>query len=261
MSRSGAEEQHVVQLLGAQRPDSSPASRRKLPSDAPGRAGSAAAAGAPSRRAWPTAAAAEVGAGSGALPPGAAPAGCARVCGPPLQTGGRERFYDRPMGADRCALAPAGLDEVQNPARPSQPPAWSRAPRGSAAARRGAVREGRPSVTPCPSGRRSGRGAPPGGPPPARSTREPLISPPPPPSEPGGPAPSAPAARRCRRNGCRYMPPPFFSGARGFGSWPEPSSIVFRCVPPITLRFNPHSPHRPVIATPGRDLRRQGSMP
>jgi len=45
-------------------------------SDAPGRAGSAAAAGAPSRRAWPTAAAAEVGAGSGALPRRAAPAGC-----------------------------------------------------------------------------------------------------------------------------------------------------------------------------------------
>ena len=76
MSRSGAEEQHVVQLLGVQRPDSSPASRRKLPSDAPGRAVSAAAAGAPSRRAWPTAAAAEVGAGSGALPRRAAPAGC-----------------------------------------------------------------------------------------------------------------------------------------------------------------------------------------
>ena len=99
-----------VQLLSVERPDSSPASRRKLPSDAPGRPGSAAAAGAPSRRAWPTAAAAEVGAGSGALPRGAAWAGCARVCGPPLQTGGRERFYDRPMGADRCALAPAGLD-------------------------------------------------------------------------------------------------------------------------------------------------------
>ena len=76
MGRSGPEEQHVVQLLGVERPDSSPASRRKLPSDAPGRAGSAPAAGAPSRRAWPTAAAAEVGAGSGALPRRAAPAGC-----------------------------------------------------------------------------------------------------------------------------------------------------------------------------------------
>ena len=50
MSRSGAEEQHVVQLLGAQRPDSSPASRRKLPSDAPGREGSAAAAPKRARR-------------------------------------------------------------------------------------------------------------------------------------------------------------------------------------------------------------------
>jgi len=261
MSRSGAEEQHVVQLLGVERPDSSPASRRKLPSDAPGRAGSAAAAGAPSRRAWPTAAAAEVGAGSGALPPGAAPAGCARVCGPPLQTGGRERFYDRPMGADRCALAPAGLDEVQNPARPSQPPAWSRAPRGSAAARRGAVREGRPSVTPCPSGRRSGRGAPPGGPPPARSTREPLISPPPPPSEPGGPAPSTPAARRCRRNGCRYAARPFPVGARASFRFSEGRAVGFRSMPAPETPVRPLPPHRPVIAHPGRDLRRQGSMP
>ena len=68
MSRSGAEEPHVVQLLGVERPDSSPATRGKLPSDAPGRAGSAAAAGAPPRRAWPTAAAAEVGAGSEQTP-------------------------------------------------------------------------------------------------------------------------------------------------------------------------------------------------
>ena len=70
----------VVQLLGVARPDRSPVSRRRLLSDGPGRAGSAAAAGAPSRRAWPTAAVAEVGAGSGALPRGAAPAGqCAIV--------------------------------------------------------------------------------------------------------------------------------------------------------------------------------------
>ena len=64
-----------MQLLGVERPDSSPASRETLLSDAPGRAGSATAAGAPSRRAWPTAAAAEVGAGSGALPMRAMTAG------------------------------------------------------------------------------------------------------------------------------------------------------------------------------------------
>ena len=44
-----AEEQHVVQLLGVDRPDSSPVRCGELPSEAPGRAGSAAAAGAPSR--------------------------------------------------------------------------------------------------------------------------------------------------------------------------------------------------------------------
>ena len=136
-----------------------------------------------------------------------------------------------------------------------------RAPRRSAAARRRATGEGRPSVTPCPSGRRSGRGTSPGGPPPARSTREPLISPPPPPSEPGGPAPSTPAASRWWRNGCRYAARPFFStGVRGvpsMGCFP----IGFRCDPPVSLRFNPHSPHRPAIADPGRDLRRQGQCP
>ena len=61
--------QHVVQLLGVEWPESSPVTRGELLSDAPGRAGSAAAAaGAPPRHAWPTAVAAEVGAGSGALP-------------------------------------------------------------------------------------------------------------------------------------------------------------------------------------------------
>ena len=47
--RSGARKSSVaVQLLGVERPESSPATRGKLLSDAPGRAGSAAAAGAPS---------------------------------------------------------------------------------------------------------------------------------------------------------------------------------------------------------------------
>ena len=161
----------------------------------------------------------------------------------------------------RCALAVASLNDVQRSARPCQPPALSRAPRRSTAARRRATGEGRPSVTPCPSGRRSGRGASPGGPPPARSTREPLISPPPPPSEPGGPAPSAASVGRCRRNGCRYAARPFFStGVRGVPSMGT-SSIGFRCVPPIILRFNPHSPLCPAIAAPGRDLRRQGQCP
>ena len=126
----------------------------------------------------------------------------------------------------------------------------SRDPRRSAAARRGAVREGRPSVTPCPSGRRSGRGAPPGGPPSARSTREPPISPPPPPSEPGGPAPSTPAARRCRRNGCRYAPRRPQVVGRCFPRWIRSISIGSRCAPPPPWPFYPHAPHRPVIARP-----------
>ena len=138
---------------------------------------------------------------------------------------------------------------------------YSRAPRRSTAARRRAVREGRPSVTPCPSGRRSGRGAPPGGPPPARSTREPPISPPPPPSEPGGPAPSTPAARRCRRNGRRYAARRPQVVGRCFPRWIRSISIGFRrdSVPQLPVR--PHTPHRPVIADPGRDLRRQGQCP
>ena len=217
----GAEEQHVVQLLRVERPDSSPVRRGKLSSDAPGRAGSAAAAGAPSRRAWPTAAAAEVGAGSGALPRGAAPAGCwaaraglakiTRSTAFRVAWGMQHGDPVRPTNFGppfRCALcAECGL--------------MSRAPRRSAAARRRAVREGRPSVTPCPPGRRSGRGAPPGGPPSARSTPEPPISPPPPPSEPGGPAPSTPAVGSCRRNGCRYAGSRPKEEMRGLGSWIE----------------------------------------
>ena len=184
----------VVQLL--ERPDSSPASRRKLPSDAPGRAGSAPAAGAPSRRAWPTAAAAEVGAGSGALPRRAARAGCSRARRPPLKTADARRSRDRPGVLHRCALAVGCSDDVQHPARPSQPPALSRAPRRSTAARRRATGEGRPSVTPCPSGRRSGRGASPGGPPSVRVAQVPPIWPPPPEAQPGAAALSAAAASR-----------------------------------------------------------------
>ena len=206
VERSGAEEQHVVQLLTVERPDSSSVRCGRLLSDAPGRAGSAAAAGAPSRRACPTAAAAEVGASSGALPRGAAPAGCWSARADLTSAGGTtvlgvvqgmgELDPARPTGS-ACPLCFAYVAECGRA---------SRAPWRSAAARRRATGEGRPSVTPCPSGRRSGRGAPPGGPPSARSAREPPISPPPPPSEPGGPALSTPAASRCRRNGCRYAP-------------------------------------------------------
>ena len=233
MSRSGAEEQHVVQLLGVDRPDSSPASCRKLPSDAPGRAGSAAAAGAPSRRAWPTAAAAEVGAGSGALPRGAAPAGCWAARADLASGEGIDRFGVALDVLEQVPLRARTAADVQHPARPSQPPALSRAPRRSTAARRRATGEGRPSVTPCPSGRRSGRGAPPGGPPSARSAREPPISPPPPPSEPGGPAPSAPAVGSCRRNGCRYAGSRPKQVMRGLGRWIESSSTGSRCASPV----------------------------
>ena len=189
-----------MQLLGVERPDSSPASCRKLSSDAPGRAGSAAAAGAPSRRAWPTAAAAEVGAGSGALPRRAAPAGCWAARAGLGKTTGSIAFRVVQGMCELDPVLPTNFGPPFRCAHGAECGLMSRSPRRSAAARRRATGEGRPSVTPCPSGRRSGRGASPGGPPPARSTREPLISPPPPPSEPGGPAPSAPAAFRSRRN-------------------------------------------------------------
>ena len=192
----GAEEQHVVQLLGVQRPDSSPARRGKLPSDAPGRAVSAAAAGAPSRRAWPTAAAAEVGAGSGALPRGAAPAGCWAARADLAKITGSIAFRVAWGMRHGDPVRPTNFGPLFRCALVAECGQMSRAPRRSAAARRRAAGEGRLSVTPCPFGRRSGRGASPGGPPSARSAREPPISPPPPPSEPGGPAPSAPAASR-----------------------------------------------------------------
>ena len=137
----------------------------------------------------------------------------------------------------------------------------SRAPRRSAAARRRATGEGRPSVTPCPPGRRSGRGAPLGGPPCARSAREPPISLPPPPSEPGGPAPSTPAVGSCRRNGCRYARSRRKHPMRGLGRWSWSTSIGSRCASAVCEPFYPHSGRPPVIADPGRDLRRQGQCP
>ena len=230
-------------------------------SDAPGRAGSAAAAGAPSRRAWPTAAAAEVGAGSGALPRGAAPAGCwaARAGLAKITRSTAFRVAWGMLHGD--PVRPTNFGPPFCFARPSQPPALSRAPRRSAAARRRAAGEGRPSVTPCPSGRRSGRGASPGGPHSARSAREPPISPPPPPSEPGGPAPSTPAAKKCRRNGCRYAARPFPVGARASFSCTEHRAVGFRSMPSPETPVRPLPPRRPGIADPGRDLRRQGQCP
>ena len=245
MSRSGAEEQHVVQLLGVQRPDSSPASRGKLPSDAPGRAGSAAAAGAPSRRAWPTAAAAEVGAGSGALPRGAAPAGCWAARAGLGKTTGSIAFRVVQGMCELDPVLPTNFGPPFRCAHGAECGLMSRSPWRSAAARRRATGEGRPSVTPCPSGRRSGRGASPGGPPPARSTREPPISPPPPPSEPGGPAPSTPAASRCRRNGCRYVSRPLPAGGGGSFRRPEHRAVGFRPLPRPETPVRPRPPRSP----------------
>ena len=164
-------------------------------------------------------------------------------------------------GCDLDAVRPTNSGAPFCFARSAECGLMSRAPRRSAAARRRAAGEGRPSVTPCPSGRRSGRGAPPGGPPPARSTREPLISPPPPPSAPGGPAPSTPAALRCRRNGCRYAARPFPVGARASFRFSEGRAVGFRSMPAPETPVRPLPPHRPVIANPGRDLRRQGQCP
>jgi len=204
-----------------------------LLSDAPGRAGSAAAAGAPSRRACPTAAAAEVGAGSGALPWGAAPAGCWAARAGLAKTTGSTVFRVAQTCAVGDAVSPTNSGPPFRCARGAECGLMSRAPWRSTAARWGAEGEGRPSATPCPSGRRGGRGPSPGGPPSVRVAQVPPIWPPPPEAQPGGPALSAPAVGSCRRNGCRYAGSRPKQVMRGLGRWIESSSTGSRCASPV----------------------------